>query len=306
MDRRISTDFARHRPGGAGIALNISRILRAVSLGSVGCATSWAGSAELLQHASMNSTPFSKLSADGTDALYDPGLDKFCESDFDAVPDVESASPLEVDGELADVARTCQRLAPSVDDVQLNQWLAGVVEHDERALAALYDATMSRVFGIVLRIVRRRTLAEEVVEDTYFQVWRQAARFDPTRGRAITWLLGMARSRAIDGLRREARFQHDSLDDNAAPDLPDHSPAVDELLDTARHHAELHRALTLLNTLPRQLVAMAFLQGLSHEEIATQTLLPLGTVKSHIRRALLTLREVLGDQSLSAMKNAQP
>jgi RNA polymerase sigma factor (sigma-70 family) len=116
----------------------------------------------------------------------------------------------------------------------------------------------------------------------------------------------MAHSRAIDGLRREARFQHDSLDEDAAPDVPDHSPAADELLDTARHHADLHRALTLLNTQPRQLVAMAFLQGLSHEEIATQTLLPLGTVKSQIRRALLTLRELLGDHTLSAMRNALP
>jgi RNA polymerase sigma factor (sigma-70 family) len=203
-------------------------------------------------------------------------------------------------------AVTRQRFAPEVDDAQLNRWIAAIVDHDEKALAALYDATMSRVFGIVLRIVRRSTLAEEVVEDTFFQVWRQAARFDPSRGRAITWLLGMARSRAIDGLRREARFQHECLDEDNERDLPDHSPAADELLDTARNHADLHHALTLLNTQPRQLVAMAFLQGLSHEEIATQTLLPLGTVKSQIRRALLTLREALGDHALSAMRNALP
>jgi RNA polymerase sigma-70 factor (ECF subfamily) len=210
------------------------------------------------------------------------------------------------DGAMPEVAAACQRLAPDVNDVQLNQWINAIVDHDEKAMAALYDATMTRVFGIVLRIVRKRALAEEVVEDTFFQVWRQAARFDASRGRAITWLLGMARSRAIDCLRREARFQHENLDDHTAPDLPDHGPAADELLDTARHHADLHRALTLLNTQPRQLVAMAFLQGLSHEEIATQTLLPLGTVKSQIRRALLTLRQLLGDHTLSAMRNALP
>ncbi len=231
----------------------------------------------------------------------------FCDSGLSAAQELDDTALADVDdGATSSAAATRQRLAPDVDDIQLNEWIGAIVDHDQKAMAALYDATMSRVFGIVLRIVRRRTLAEEVVEDTFFQVWRQAARFDPSRGRAITWLLGMARSRAIDGLRREARFQHESLDDDTAPDLPDHSPAADELLDTARHHADLHRALTLLNTQPRQLVAMAFLQGLSHEEIATQTLLPLGTVKSQIRRALLTLRELLGEHTLSAMRNALP
>ena len=179
------------------------------------------------------------------------------------------------------------------DDAQLAAWIGAIAQRDERALAALYDATMSRVFGIALRIVRRHVLAEEVLEDTFFQVWRQACRFDPQRGRAITWLLGMARSRAIDCLRREARFQHDTLDEQTLLDLPHHDAQADELLISARQYADLHRALTLLSAQPRQLVAMAFLQGLSHDEIASQTLLPLGTVKSQIRRALITLREVL-------------
>ena len=140
-----------------------------------------------------------------------------------------------------------------------------------------------------------------MVEDTYFQVWRQAPRFDPARGRAMTWLLGMARSRAIDAIRREARFQHDSLDDESASAWCPAQPGADQLLAAARSHADLHRALLLLNAQPRQLVAMAFLGGLSHEEIASQTALPLGTVKSQIRRALLTLRQALGDQGAAAL-----
>jgi len=190
---------------------------------------------------------------------------------------------------------------PEIGDLQLNGWIEAVVERDERALASLYDATMPRVYGIVLRIVRKSALAEEVVEDTFFQVWRQAARFDCARGNAWAWLLGMARSRAIDSLRREARFQHDSLDLEAAPDVPDHQPAADELLDIAREHADLHHALMLLNAQPRQLVAMAFFKGLSHEEIADQTCLPLGTVKSQIRRALISLRQTLGEGCLDGM-----
>lgn len=181
-------------------------------------------------------------------------------------------------------------------DAQLARWLEAIVEQDERALAALYDASVARVYALVRRIVRREALAEEVVEDTYFQVWRQAPRFDPARGAAITWLLAMARSRAIDALRREARFRHEALDDGPGTEVADPRAGHDELLDLARHHADLHDALMQLGAQPRQLVSLAFFRGLTHEEIADQTQLPLGTVKSQIRRALLTLRQILGDE----------
>ena len=188
----------------------------------------------------------------------------------------------------------CPRLAAT--EAQLQAWILAIVDRDERALAALYDATFARVFGLVQRIVRDAALAEEVVEDAYFQVWRQALRYNPERGRALTWLLAMARSRAIDVLRREARFAHDALADDEGPQpQPGDQPAADELLDLARHRAELHRALMHLGAQPRQLVSMAFLRGLSHEEIAEQMDLPLGTVKSQIRRALQALRGTLAE-----------
>jgi len=186
----------------------------------------------------------------------------------------------------------------SASDAQLATWIAAIVERDEQALAQLYDATFARVYGLVLRIVRRSALAEEVVEDAYFQVWRQAPRFDRTRGCAITWLLAMARSRAIDAIRKEARFRHDSLDDEGHAEAAGQEAASDELLEVARHHADLHRALMLLGAQPRQLVSLAFFRGLSHEEIAAQTCLPLGTVKSQIRRALITLKQILGEAGL--------
>lgn len=192
-------------------------------------------------------------------------------------------------------------LASEPQDAELAAWLERVVARDERALTALYDATLPRVYGLVLRIVHSHALAEEVVEDTYFQVWRQAVRYDPTRGRALAWVLAMARSRAIDTLRREARFAHDSLDTDSAPELPANLPPADHLLDAARGNALLLQALQQLAAQPRQLVALAFLRGLSHEEIASQTALPLGTVKSQIRRALITLRQVLGDQAAHAL-----
>lgn len=207
----------------------------------------------------------------------------------------------EAEPEVADEAFLRPAAAAALDDAQLAAWIAAIVDHDERALLALYEATLSRVYGLVLRLVRRPQLAEEVTEDVYYQVWRQAPRFDPERGRPLTWLLAMARSRAIDAIRREARFQHDELDEEAAPVSAPPAESGDELLAVAQGHAELHRALLLLKPQPRQLVALAFFNGLSHEEIASQTHLPLGTVKSQIRRALITLRETLGDTGAHAL-----
>ncbi|RTL20003.1 MAG: sigma-70 family RNA polymerase sigma factor [Burkholderiales bacterium] len=202
-------------------------------------------------------------------------------------------------------AETGRQGSEPLDDARLEAWIAAIVDHDERALMALYEATLSRVYGLVLRLVRRPQLAEEVAEEVYFQVWRQAPRFDAARGRPLTWLLGMARSRAIDAIRREARYQHESLDEDAhnvtASLSAPTAESGDELLAVAQGHAALHRALLLLKPQPRQLVALAFFNGLSHEEIASQTHLPLGTVKSQIRRALITLREALGDTAAHAM-----
>lgn len=237
-------------------------------------------------------------------ALFDPDAQDEAQDDVPAADSGPQAVlgcdlPAHPDAPTARSERSA--LAGPLDDGQLAAWIDAIADHDECALTALYDATLSRVYGMVLRVVRRPALAEEVVEDTYFQVWRQAPRFDAARGRAMTWLLGMARSRAIDAIRREARHQHDSLDADAVIQRCDPRPAADELLAAARGHADLHRALLLLHAQPRQLVAMAFLAGLSHEEIASQTALPLGTVKSQIRRALLTLRKVLGEQGPAAL-----
>lgn len=220
--------------------------------------------------------------------------------------DADPAEPHDADDAAADAlppdAATCDvgPLAEPLNEDRLAGWIAAIATQDERALTALYDATFSRVYGLVRRIVRDSAMAEEVVEDAYFQVWRQALRFDPARGRALTWLLGMARSRAIDALRREARFQHERVDAESVAELATDAPALDELLTLARHRADLHQALLRLGAQPRQLVSLAFFRGLSHEEIADQTSLPLGTVKSQIRRALVALRQILLSHALTS------
>lgn len=183
--------------------------------------------------------------------------------------------------------------APAAGDAELAHWIERIVEQDERALEALYNATSGRVYGLVLRITQRSALAEEVVEDTYWQVWRQAPRYDAARGRPLTWLLAMARSRAIDALRRDERFQHDELPEEGLADGDDGALPPQDLLDAARGAGALRAALETLEPRARQLVSLAFFRGLTHEEIAAQEAMPLGTVKSLIRRSLLALRKTL-------------
>jgi RNA polymerase sigma factor (sigma-70 family) len=179
------------------------------------------------------------------------------------------------------------------DEPRLRGWIAAVAYKDEQALGKLYDATLGRVYGLALRITRNSQAAEEVAGEVYWQVWRQALRFDAARGNAMTWLLTITRSRALDSLRRadDADAHPEPATLLAAGDSSDNDPQ--DLLSAAQRDHALHAALETLDALPRQLLALAYFRGLTHEEIAAQTSLPLGTVKTHIRRALTRLRNWL-------------
>ncbi|MEF8766481.1 MULTISPECIES: RNA polymerase sigma factor [Candidatus Accumulibacter] len=204
--------------------------------------------------------------------------------DFDArtLPTTDQA-------ELAEGQAREQRVL--ADEARLQACIAGIVHQDEQALAELYEALAGRVYGLALRITRQVQTAEEVTEDAFWQVWRQAPRFDAARGSVLAWVLTIARSRALDALRR--RDPAEALDEDRLADLQEDNDPQDLLLAVQRQH-RLHAALQDLDPLPRQLLALAFFRDLSHEEIACQMCLPLGTVKSHIRRALLRLRQLLG------------
>ncbi len=186
---------------------------------------------------------------------------------------------------------------PGDDDASLVALLERIVERDQRAFEAFYDTTCRRVFAMLRRYVRDAARLEEVAEDVFFQVWRDAPRFDAARGRPMAWLLTIARSRALDALRRVER---DSVELHVEDDELDAAMEPDDAADPAQRLAESRRADALraaLDTLepqPRQLVSLAFFRGLTHEEVAAETGLPLGTVKSTIRRALGALRAVLG------------
>jgi RNA polymerase sigma factor (sigma-70 family) len=181
------------------------------------------------------------------------------------------------------------------EDEVLCALVARVSRSDQKALAELYDMTVSRVYGLARGITRNLHCAEEVTEDVYWQVWRQALRFDRRRGPVMAWLLTLGRSRSLDHLRRGDDAMSHPEPETLVQDSGDALADPGHLLSTAERDRTLLAALAQLEPLPRQLLSLAFYRGLTHDEIAQQTRLPLGTVKSHIRRALNVLRGLLAD-----------
>jgi RNA polymerase sigma factor (sigma-70 family) len=181
-------------------------------------------------------------------------------------------------------------------EIEHGRLLAGIANGDEQALGAFYDATVSRVYGLALRIVRRREAAEEIVEDVYLQVWQQAGRYDVTRGKPLTWLLTICRSRALDYLRRDDEAITHPEPETLVTERADERADPQDLLLTLERNSQLYAILEQLIPVQRQLLALAFFRGMTHQEIAEHTQLPLGTVKSHVRKALDKMRELLGER----------
>ncbi len=176
-------------------------------------------------------------------------------------------------------------------------WCALVVQiakGNQDALTELYDTTNRMVYGLALRILGNSSSAEEVLLDVYVQVWRTAKSFDPGRGKVTSWLVSMARSRAIDALRsRQARGA------NLATSLEDVSELKDPRGGPEGHSVLRSRAQVVQKSLAelpddqRNAIELAYFSGLTHGEIAARTGLPLGTVKTRIRSGMLRLRELL-------------
>lgn len=182
------------------------------------------------------------------------------------------------------------------DDHFLRAQVEALASADQAALGRLYDATVGRVYGVALRIVRQPDLAEEVVSEVYLQAWREAGRYDPGRGKVLAWLLIIARSRALDLLRRQDEaFSHPEPHQLVSEPSGENDNPQD-LLGATRANRALREALEKLTPMQRQLLSLAFFRGYSHSEIVLHTGVPLGSVKTHIRRALGVLREMLGPQ----------
>ncbi len=160
---------------------------------------------------------------------------------------------------------------------------------DRAACRLLYDRWGSRLYGIALRITRQPSTAADALHDAFLQIWQQAHRFDPDRGSPEAWMVGMVRYRALDIVRRQAREMPGYEPDEQEDETPD---ALARLVSSTEG-AALRRCLQELETDRRRLVVMAFVDGLSHSELAERLGVPLGTVKSWIRRSLMTLRGCL-------------
>lgn len=164
---------------------------------------------------------------------------------------------------------------------------------DQSALAEFYDQSNRLVFGMVMRVVNDRSAAEEITLDAFHQVWRQARNFDSDRGRPSSWLITIARNRAIDRLRATKwdRQEQTPLEDVtpflAADGTPEQSAYLNEQQKLVRY------ALAQLKPDQRQLIEIAFFNGLTHQEISDRLNLPLGTIKTRIRAGMLKLRELL-------------
>jgi RNA polymerase sigma factor (sigma-70 family) len=165
----------------------------------------------------------------------------------------------------------------------------------ERALGQLYDHAVQRVHALVRRFVHEDGAAQEVTEDVFYQAWLQSPRFDSARGSVMAWLLTMARSRALDAWRKHSAqwvsFDSDAADELLADTRAQGTP-FDMLAATDTRHA-LHTALAAVSPTARQMISLAFFQGLTQQEISEHMHTPLGTVKTTLRRALISLREHL-------------
>lgn len=171
-----------------------------------------------------------------------------------------------------------------------------IVARDEQALARLYDLTVERAYSLAYAITRNSSDAEDVVADLYLQVWQRAAQYSEQRGTVLAWVMVNCRSLALDLLRRRRTQERGQQRLAAEPDERCDSIAED-LLNAVQEGTQVHAALGALSDIQRRLIALAYFSDMSHQEIATTTELPLGTVKSHIRRGLKTLRRVLQQQA---------
>jgi RNA polymerase sigma-70 factor (ECF subfamily) len=165
--------------------------------------------------------------------------------------------------------------------------------HDHDALAELYDSTIARVLALARAMLRDPADAEELVCDVYERAWLRADTFDAARGTVLAWLLAICRTQALDRLRkRRALLRKHEAFSREPEETSVKGPEY--FLDRFQNGHAVHAALTSLMPLRQKLLDLSFFRGLSHKEIAEELDMPLGTVKSHLRRALLELRDRLG------------
>jgi len=171
--------------------------------------------------------------------------------------------------------------------------LTACARGDEAQFARLYDATAPRIFGLVRKVVRDPAQAEEVTQEVYLQIWRQCARFDPTAGSALSWMMTIAHRRAVDRVRSaQAQTDRETAYDTGQQTIP-----YDTTAESAHRELDAERvrkALGKLTPAQRSAIDLAYFGGYTHREVAALLNLPMGTAKTRIRDGLIRLRDTMG------------
>jgi RNA polymerase sigma-70 factor (ECF subfamily) len=186
------------------------------------------------------------------------------------------------------------RTDPLPPEIELAQLLQRCAARDSAAFRALYDKTSPILFARLLRMMRRRSVAEEVLQEVYVRIWERAAQYQAHRGRALAWMVTIARYCAIDLMRRERLTL---VGDDALAQVADEAAVEPGSFDKPNNFDD---CIGRLSENTRKCLTLAFVEGRSHDEIARLTLSPLGSVKSWIRRGLMSLKACLSGEEQAA------
>jgi RNA polymerase sigma factor (sigma-70 family) len=180
--------------------------------------------------------------------------------------------------------------------MQLRSWLAATARQDADAFRALYDATSAKLFGFALRILFKREWAEEALQESFVNIWNNAGSYQSSLAAPMTWMTTIVRNKAFDMLRKvdsTVEIDADTFDKDVMDAMESMEPTPIDALQISGDAKALARCLGRLEGRQRQAVALAFYHDLSHSEVAAQMTLPIGTVKTWIRRSLERLRTCL-------------
>jgi RNA polymerase sigma-70 factor (ECF subfamily) len=195
--------------------------------------------------------------------------------------------------------RDTEESVPQPEDVQTRRraedaaLLARIVARDETAVEELYARYSGPLYSLAYQVTGAERFAQDVIQEVFIALWRDASRFDPARGAVAPWLFSLARHKAIDLVRREANVRRRTVDADLELEEADDDPAHEAWERIRRER--VRAAIVELTPVQREALELAFFGGLTHVEVADRLGIPLGTAKTRIRSALLRLRDVLGD-----------
>lgn len=178
------------------------------------------------------------------------------------------------------------------DEFDIGKAIAGCAAGDRQALRTIYDHESPKMLGVAIRLLKRRALAEEAVQDAFVLLWRHAASFDPLKGGGRTWLYAILRHRALNILRGESRLE--TSEQPVAEEEASDDASPEDIVSRLSDGQKLRTCLEALEPQRRAAIILSYAHGLSHSELAAKLEMPLGTVKSWLRRSLISLRECMG------------